>query len=99
VTSLAHHELRPGRFASCVRSHWNIENGSHWQRDKLWREDGHLMRDHNRAHILSSLRQLALHLLTLRIRDSKDRRMSRATATMRDLKPLALALIKQPYRE
>ena len=44
-----------------MRGHWNIENGSHWQRDTLWREDQHQMRSHTRAHIMSSLRQVALH--------------------------------------
>ncbi len=44
----------------------NIENGSRWQRDKLWREDAHLMHSHRRAYILSTLRQLALHLHSLR---------------------------------
>jgi hypothetical protein len=54
----------PARFGGHVRGHWNIENGSHWQRDNLWREDGHLMRQHRGAHILSTLRQLALYLHT-----------------------------------
>jgi len=60
ITSLALDEAGPERIAAHVRGHWNIENGSHWQRDNLWREDGHLMRQHCGAHILSSLRQVAL---------------------------------------
>jgi len=56
--------VAPARFGGHVRGHWNIENGSHWQRDNLWREDGHLMRQHRGAHILSTLRQLALYLHT-----------------------------------
>lgn len=51
------------RFGGLVRGHWDIENGSHRQRDTLWREDAQPMRHHGRAHVLASLRQLALGLL------------------------------------
>lgn len=61
ISSLPPGEVSAQRYAELVRGHWNIENGSHWQRDNLWREDGHLMRGHVRAHILSTLRQVALH--------------------------------------
>ena len=50
------------RFGELARGHWNIENGSHRQRDTLWREDHQRMKHHGRAHILASLRQLALWL-------------------------------------
>jgi predicted transposase YbfD/YdcC len=65
ISSLDLAEASPQRFAQLVRGHWNIENGSHWQRDTLWREDHHTMRQHRGAHILSSLRQLALCLHSL----------------------------------
>lgn len=61
ISSHSVEETRAQRFAGIVRAHWNIENGSHWQRDTLWREDAHPMRGHTRAHILSTLRQVALH--------------------------------------
>lgn len=60
ISSLSVKDITPERFAQLVRAHWNIENGSHWQRDKLWREDNHTMRKHRGAHILSTLRQTAL---------------------------------------
>ena len=60
ISSLSVADTPPERFAQLVRGHWNIENGSHWQRDKLWREDNHTMRQHRGAHILSTLRQSAL---------------------------------------
>jgi hypothetical protein len=48
------------RFGQLVRGQWNIENGTHRQRDVLWREDHQRMKNHTRAHILASLRQVAL---------------------------------------
>lgn len=60
ISSLSLEDTPPQRFAQLVRQHWNIENGSHWQRDTLWREDAHPMRQHRGAHILSTLRQAAL---------------------------------------
>jgi hypothetical protein len=50
------------RFAELARGHWDIENGSHRQRDVLWGEDRQLCKNHNRAHVLATLRQVALCL-------------------------------------
>lgn len=61
ISSHSPEETSAQRYAEIVRAHWNIENGSHWQRDTLWREDQHQMRGHTRAHILSTLRQAALN--------------------------------------
>lgn len=60
ISSHSPEETSAQRYAQIVRAHWNIENGSHWQRDTLWREDAHQMRNHTRAHIMSTLRQVAL---------------------------------------
>jgi predicted transposase YbfD/YdcC len=62
VSSLSPSEVSAQRYYQLVRGHWNIENGTNWQRDTLWREDAHQMRGHQRAHVLSSLRQVVLHL-------------------------------------
>lgn len=71
ISSLSVEDTTPERFAQLVRAHWNIENGSHWQRDKLWREDNHTMRQHRGAHILSTLRQAALSLHTTENAESR----------------------------
>jgi len=60
ISSLDPVETRAQRFAQLVRGQWNIENGTHRQRDVLWREDHQRMKNHTRAHILASLRQVAL---------------------------------------
>ena len=54
ISSHSPEETSAARYAEIVRAHWNIENGSHWQRDTLWREDQHQMRGHTRAHILAT---------------------------------------------
>lgn len=61
ISSHTPEETSAARYAQIVRAHWNIENESHWQRDTLWREDAHQMRSHTRSHIMSTLRQVALH--------------------------------------
>ena len=62
ISSLEAEATGAQRFGGLARGHWNIENGSHRQRDTLWREDHQRMKHHGRAHILASLRQLALWL-------------------------------------
>lgn len=60
ISSLDPEETPARRYAQLVRGQWNIENGTHRQRDVLWREDHQRMKNHTRAHILASLRQVAL---------------------------------------
>lgn len=60
ISSLEPQETSAQRYAQLVRGQWNIENGTHRQRDVLWREDHQRMKNHTRAHILASLRQVAL---------------------------------------
>ena len=35
--------------AHCIRAHWNIENGLHWQLDTVFREDGMALSDRSAA--------------------------------------------------
>ena len=60
ISSLELEETPARRYAQLVRGQWNIENGTHRQRDVLWLEDHQRMKNHTRAHILASLRQVAL---------------------------------------
>ncbi len=97
ISSLEADEVSPERFAGHVREHWNIENGSHWQRDKLWREDGHLMRQHRGAHILSSLRQVALYQhSTQKPPKPKVRRISHRTQYAAYNITEAISMLKRP---
>lgn len=101
ISSHSVEETSAQRFGQLTRGHWNIENGSHWQRDTLWGEDGHLMRQHRGAHILSTLRQLALclHTLEAAAEAKKPQRIKhRAHGTRYNLTP-AIRLINSPLRE
>lgn len=95
ISSLSVADTTPQRFAQLVREHWNIENGSHWQRDKLWREDAHTMRQHRGAHILSTLRQasLCIHSSEAAARGARHRRLSHRTQSAASNLPSAIALI------
>lgn len=101
ISSLSLDEASPQRFAQLTRGHWNIENGSHWRRDTLWREDGHLMRQHRGAHILSSLRQLALCLHSLQGRNNTKTTLRIKHCTQKIAYNLtdAIKIITYPLRE
>jgi predicted transposase YbfD/YdcC len=60
VSSLSVEQTSAARYAQLIRGHWDIENGSHRQRDMLLAEDKQRMRNHNRAHVLATLRQISL---------------------------------------
>jgi hypothetical protein len=60
ISSVKSAEALPERFGRLVRGHWGIENGNHYRRDTLWREDHQRMKHHGRAHVLAILRELAL---------------------------------------
>lgn len=85
ISSLEAEATGAQRFGGLARGHWNIENGSHRQRDTLWREDHQRMKHHGRAHILASLRQLALWL------HSSGRVQPKAIRTSHQIKRLSHA--------
>lgn len=62
ISSLGSEDTSAERFGRLVREHWSIENGSHRTRDVLWREDHQRFKHHGRAHVLASIRQVALWL-------------------------------------
>jgi len=45
-----------------ARSHWSIENGNHYVRDRTYDEDRCQVRDPNSAQILATLRSMARFL-------------------------------------
>lgn len=47
-----------------TKDHWTIENSLHWQLDVLFSEDDNRVREHQTARNMSSLRKLALNLLS-----------------------------------
>lgn len=51
-------------FLKGIRLHWSIENGLHWSKDVLFKEDECRTRLGNGAAILSLLRSFAISMLT-----------------------------------
>lgn len=52
-----------GVLQRLIRSHWSIENQSHWVLDVTWSEDASRIRKGNAAQNVALLRKLALNLL------------------------------------
>jgi predicted transposase YbfD/YdcC len=66
ITSLRPDQADPAELASYVRGHWGIENRLHWVRDVTYDEDRSQVRTGNAAHVMASIRNLAIsiHRLT-----------------------------------
>ena len=66
ITSLPADQANAEQLADYVRGHWGIENRLHWVRDVTYREDTSQIRTGNAAHVMASIRNLAIsiHRLT-----------------------------------
>jgi hypothetical protein len=62
LTSLTVDEANPEQFAAHVRGHWGIENRLHWVRDVTYGEDHSQIRTERTAHVMATLRNLAISL-------------------------------------
>ena len=62
VTSYWPEEARPDPLLELARSHWSIENGQHYRRDRIQDEDRCPVRDTTTARNLSLFRSLAIFL-------------------------------------
>ena len=69
VTSYWAEEADPDQLLDLARSHWSIENGQHYRRDRTQDEDRCPVRNTPTAHNLSLFRSLAIFLFK---RQSQD---------------------------
>jgi hypothetical protein len=60
LTSLEPERADETTLHRLARGHWTIENGLHWVRDWNWDEDRCPIRNPNGAHVMASLRNLAI---------------------------------------
>jgi predicted transposase YbfD/YdcC len=60
VTSLTREEAGAERLLALTRGHWGIENGSHWVRDRVFREDESQVATGTVALAMAALRTAAL---------------------------------------
>ena len=65
VTDLTEAQAGPKQLARHIRSHWAIENRSHWVRDNTYDEDRCTVRRGGAPQVLATLRNLAISLLRL----------------------------------
>lgn len=65
ITSLSATAADAATLARLLRGHWGIENRLHWVRDTAYHEDASQVRSGNAAHVMASLRNLAISLLRL----------------------------------
>ncbi|EBR4027083.1 ISAs1 family transposase, partial [Salmonella enterica] len=57
-------DLTAERFASAMRSHWDVENKLHWRLDVAMNEDDCRIRRGNSAELFSGIRHIAVNILT-----------------------------------
>ncbi len=65
ITSLTPAAADPARLLALNRAHWSIENRLHWVRDVTFDEDRCRVRKGAGAHVMASLRNVAISLLRL----------------------------------
>src|SRR5207237_3863839 len=65
VTSLSPERGTSERLLALVRSHWQIENKSHWVRDVTFEEDRSQVRCGNIPQVMAALRNTTIGLLRL----------------------------------
>ena len=60
ITSLPADQADPEQLADYIRGHWSIENRLHWVRDVTFDEDRSQIRTGNAAHVMATIRNLAI---------------------------------------
>jgi hypothetical protein len=65
ITSLQSQKADPARLYSLNHQHWSIEDGLHYVRDMTFDEGRCRIRKYAGAHVMASLRNLAISLLRL----------------------------------
>jgi hypothetical protein len=65
VTSAPAQRANPQRVLALSRNHWSIENRLHWVRDVTFDEDRCRIRRGAGAHLMASLRNLAISLFRM----------------------------------
>ncbi|GAC1458418.1 MAG: ISAs1 family transposase [Pseudarthrobacter sp.] len=62
ITSLPPGQATAAEIAGYIRGHWGIENRLHWVRDTAYSEDASQIRTGNAAHVMATLRNLAISI-------------------------------------
>jgi hypothetical protein len=91
ITSLGFAQANPARLADLLRGHWAIE-AVHHLRDTTFAEDGSQVRTGAGPHVMATLRNLVIGMLS---RAGQPRRRA-APSRLRPARPLATLGITPP---
>lgn len=95
ITSLSSHEAGSARLLSLVREDWGIENGVHYIRDTVFKEDACRVRHRGKAQNLAALRNTAIALL----RGQGVENITEAVEVYAENRERALLLVAVPRTE
>lgn len=101
LTSCAAEKLSELALAEAVRTHWSIENGLHYRRDRSYDEDRSQIRHRGTAQVIATMRNLAIavrHHLAPSCRRKRDRTLPQMHRRLAAKPHLALALLIKPWR-
>jgi predicted transposase YbfD/YdcC len=66
IASHSPEKASPRDLLNVIRNHWSIENGLHWKRDVVLREDRSTVKAGNGARNMAAFRNLVLSLSNLK---------------------------------
>ena len=87
-------------LGAALRTHWAIENGLHYRRDRSYDEDRHQVQNRGTAQIMASLRNLAIaarHFLAPTCKRKRSRTLPQMHRRMAAKPQRAIALLIEPW--
>lgn len=93
-------QLAAPQLGAALRAHWGIENALHHRRDRTYDEDRHQVAQPGTAHVMASLRNLAIAArkhLEPHCRRQRDRTLPQMHRRFAAKPHLAIALLTKPW--
>lgn len=100
ISSRARAQLDESALGTALQAHWSIENALHYRRDRTYDEDRCQLQNRGTAHVLASLRNLAIaarHYLAPRCRRQRSRTLPQMHRRLAAKPGPALALLTKPW--
>ena len=100
ITSRVPEKLGALALAEALRTHWAIENGLHYRRDRSYDEDRAQFQNRGTAQVMASLRNLAItarHFLAPNCKIKRSRTLPQMHRRMAAKPQRAIALLIKPW--
>lgn len=100
LSSRAVGQLDAAGLGKALRAHWSIENALHHRRDRTYDEDRHQVVRHGTAHVMASMRNLAIAVRKHqegRCQRKRDRTLPQMHRRFAAKPHLAIALLTKPW--